>query len=57
MTDQSILWRRLDRPGHEAARLFAENSLWHLAGTAVFAHPATEGQSCRLDYLIICDAN
>ncbi len=57
MTSQSILWRRLDRPGHEAARLFAENSFWHLTGTAVFAHPAMSGQSCRLDYLVVCDAS
>ena len=47
----SVLWRRLDRPGHEAARLVSHGSRWHLAGTAVFAH---DGQPCRLDYLIVC---
>lgn len=52
MTDPSVLWRRLDRPGHEAARLSFEDSCWHLRGTAVFAH---EGQPCRLDYLVVCD--
>lgn len=51
--DQSILWRRLDRPGHESARLFVENSSWHLTGTAVFAH---DQEPCRLDYLIVCDS-
>ena len=52
MSDQAILWRRLDRAGHEAARLHAEASGWRLAGTAVFAH---EGQACRLDYAVRCD--
>ena len=52
MSDQAILWRRLDRAGHEAARLHAEASGWRLAGTAVFAH---EGQACRLDYAVHCD--
>ena len=49
---QSILWRRLDRPGHEFARAYLVDSSWRLTGTAVFAH---EGQPCRLDYLIVCD--
>jgi uncharacterized protein len=53
MTGATILWRRLDRPGHEAARLTGQDSLWHLAGTAVFAH---ERQPCRLDYLVVCDS-
>ncbi len=53
MTNPSILWHRLDQPGHESARIYFKNSCWHLAGTAVFAH---NQQSCRLDYLIACDA-
>lgn len=48
-----ILWRRLDRPGHESARIFSRDSRWHLTGAAVFAQ---EGQPCRLDYWIVCDA-
>lgn len=52
MSDHAILWRRLDRAGHEAARLFAEASGFGLDGTAVFAH---EGRACRLDYAIRCD--
>jgi hypothetical protein len=48
-----MLWRRLDRPGHESARVFLRDSLWHVAGTAVFAD--TLGP-CRLDYLIVCVA-
>ena len=53
MTDQSILWRRLDQPGHESGRLFLQDSCWHLAGTAVFAH---NQQPCRLDYLVVCNS-
>jgi hypothetical protein len=49
----AILWRRLDRPGHESARLVSEESRRRLAGTAVFAHDA---QPCRLDYRVDCDA-
>jgi uncharacterized protein len=48
-----ILWRRLDRPGHESARICSRDSRWHLTGTAVFSH---ESQPCRLDYSIACDA-
>jgi hypothetical protein len=47
-----ILWRRLDRPGHEAARLVDKDSQWELSGTAVFLH---ERQPCRLDYQVVCD--
>jgi hypothetical protein len=44
----TILWRRLDRPGHETARLSATT----LHGAAVFLH---ESQPVRLDYEIVCD--
>lgn len=50
---ESILWRGFVLPGHEACRLFARDSRWHLEGTAVFSH---ERQPCRLDYQVICDA-
>jgi uncharacterized protein len=53
VTSATILWRRLDRPGHEAARLVALDSGWHLTGAAVFAH---EGHPCSLDYVVACDA-
>jgi uncharacterized protein len=52
VTDLPILWRRLDEPGHETARLIAHPSSWHLTGTAVFAHHRLP---CRLDYLVVCD--
>jgi hypothetical protein len=51
--EETILWRRLDCPGHEAARLSRKGEDWNLAGTAVFAH---EGRPCRLDYSILCDS-
>jgi len=44
----SILWRRLDRPGHEAARLDGTT----LVGTAAFAH---DGEACALAYRVDCD--
>jgi hypothetical protein len=49
---KSILWRGFVLPGHEACRLFSQNSLWHVEGTAVFIH---EKQPVRLSYQIICD--
>jgi hypothetical protein len=54
MSPTTILWRRLDRPGHETARLVHQSSGWYLSGSAVFFH---EQQPCRLDYQIRCDAD
>jgi len=48
----TILWRRLDLPGHETARLEPAGDGWTLAGTAVFTH--AEGL-CRLHYEVACD--
>ncbi|MEO7987322.1 MAG: putative glycolipid-binding domain-containing protein [Gemmatimonadales bacterium] len=53
MTEELVCWRRLDCPGHEAARLTFHDPFWHLSGTAVFAE---EGQPCRLEYVIACSA-
>ena len=49
---ETILWRGLAFPGHESCRLFSQDSMWHLQGTAVFSN---EGHPCRLSYHIICD--
>jgi hypothetical protein len=49
----AILWRRLDRPGHESARLFRGERGWQLAGAAVFDH---QGEPCSLNYRIACDS-
>lgn len=48
----SILWHRLDRPGHEFARLSQADSAWHLSGTAVFLQ---DDAPCRLDYVVVCN--
>lgn len=52
--ERTIIWRRLDKPGHESARLFLSDSRWNLAGTAVFVH---DQQPCRLDYSLFCDSD
>ena len=49
---ETMLWRRLDRPGHEAARLVFHAPFWQLTGTAVFAEGAVP---CRLEYQVTCD--
>ena len=50
--EQTILWRRLDSPGHDACGLSSSSQGWRLAGTAVFS---SEGQPCRLCYEVDCD--
>jgi hypothetical protein len=48
----AILWKRLDRPGMEVARLVELGSGYELSGSAVFAH---EGAPVRLEYELACD--
>jgi len=48
----SILWRRLDLPGHESARLERAGDGWSLAGASVFTQ---DGLLCRLHYEVRCD--
>jgi len=48
----SIVWRRVDLPGHDACYLEPEGSGWRLHGTAVFKH--VQGPS-ELAYAIRCD--
>ena len=50
-TAASILWRRLDRPGHETAHVFETADGWTLSGAAVFLH---EEEACDLAYRIVC---
>ena len=52
MDDQSILWRRLDTNGLEAARVYGDDDGWYLDGAAIFLY---EGNPCRLEYFIECD--
>ena len=54
MTVASILWNRLDTPGHDACRLIEKHGGWELEGTAVFVKT---GMPARLDYNVACDAS
>jgi hypothetical protein len=49
----TILWRRLDAPGHEVAELVRTPAGWALSGIALVAD---DGRPCRLEYRIECDA-
>ena len=48
----SMLWRRLDAPGHDACRLERTGEGWRLAGTAVFRQA---GKPACLAYVVQCD--
>lgn len=48
----SILWRRLDTPGHDACRLERNDAGWRLEGTAVFRYGEVPAQ---LTYGVVCD--
>ena len=48
-----MLWRRLDLPGHEIAKLEALDDVWKLFGTAIFAY---QHHPSKLDYVVMCDA-
>jgi hypothetical protein len=52
--NDTILWRRLDLPGHEIGRLVLRDDRWELSGTAVFTH---DGRPCKLEYLVVCDSS
>jgi hypothetical protein len=49
----TILWRRLDVPGHDACQLVAPDDGWRLSGTAVFR---LDGRPCALSYEVDADA-
>ncbi|HYG69588.1 MAG TPA: putative glycolipid-binding domain-containing protein [Anaeromyxobacteraceae bacterium] len=52
MRTLSVLWRRLDVPGHDACRIALSGSGCELDGTAVFEH---SGAAARLAYVLVCD--
>jgi hypothetical protein len=54
MTARSILWRRLDSPGHDACRLEPHGSGWQVEGAAVFQ---LGGRPARLSYAAACDVS
>lgn len=53
-TQDSILWRRLHEPGHDACRLIEDQQGWRLEGTAVFLH---ERAPACLSYRVIGSAD
>lgn len=52
MDGEPILWKRLDRAGHEAARARFRDGRWRLSGCALFED---EAGPCRLEYDVFCD--
>jgi hypothetical protein len=52
MNTVSVLWRRLDAPGHDACRLEQTNAGWTLDGAAVFRE---DGLAAGLTYHLACD--
>lgn len=53
MYTASVLWRRLDTPGHDACRIAHRESGWEIDGTAVFRH---QELAARLSYYLACDS-
>lgn len=51
MAGALILWRRLDRPGHDACQMRFEADEWHLEGSAVWQG---RGGPAWLDYGVTC---
>ncbi|HZN62310.1 MAG TPA: putative glycolipid-binding domain-containing protein [Planctomycetota bacterium] len=49
MKSHSILWERLDLPGHEACALMEGRGRLELSGTAIFSH---RGSPCALRYSV-----
>ena|SRR6187551_1512759 len=54
MQASSILWRRIDSPGHDGCRLDQTARGWQLTGTAVFLDG---DQPAQLAYDVTCDAD
>ncbi len=52
MVTASILWRRLDTPGHDACTLAKLDAGWVLDGMAVFRD---DGAPALLSYRVVCD--
>ena len=50
--EKSIIWRRLDIPGHEFARISSNQTGQFIDGTAILVFQA---EFCKLDYSIECD--
>jgi hypothetical protein len=50
---QKILWRGIDRAGHDYCSVYDEPDRWFLSGVAVFVY---DDQPCRLEYVVECDS-
>jgi uncharacterized protein len=48
----AVVWRRLDQPGLEYARLAGVDGEWYLSGTVVLLH---KREPCELRYRVLCD--
>lgn len=48
----SMLWRRLDSPGHDACRVVQEETGWSVHGVAIFRH---HSGPASLSYSVQCD--
>jgi hypothetical protein len=53
MNDLTVVWRRLDEPGFEHARLSSDGEERRLTGAVVLVDG---GVPCRLEYEVACDA-
>jgi uncharacterized protein len=51
--EQTIVWRRLDAPGHDGCALWSRADGWRIEGTALFS---LDGVPCHLNYEVDCDA-
>ena len=51
----SILWHRLDLPGHDACRLDRHGDAWQLDGTALFRQ--ADARIAQLHYRVRCDSH
>ncbi|WP_295542212.1 putative glycolipid-binding domain-containing protein [uncultured Pseudacidovorax sp.] len=49
----TLLWRRLDQPGHDACRVSLHDAEYRIEGCAVFRH--TDGRAAQLSYRVLCD--
>lgn len=50
---RTILWRRLDLPGHEICTVARVGDDWRLRGAALFTY---DGMPCSLCYSVVCDS-
>jgi len=52
-TVATLMWRRLDAPGHDVCRLEHNGEAWQIDGAAVFRHD--DGRDAQLHYRVRCD--